>query len=501
MKPEILKVGKTPVELGTPLNAISIDLTERCNLRCTYCFCDYSINEKNTKTTNIGTDLTFELGKEIVDWFLSKEVSGSEKMLQIDFWGGEPLLKFDLMKEITAYVREQEKTSDKRVKLGFTTNIILMDEEKINWFSDNKVNYLLSCDGIGDSNAARKMVNGNNSWDVISEKLTLIKKTYSEKKLIDTEIFPAIRLTVNKFNLNKFGEDLISFFEMGFKGSFFSENFDEEWNEEDFIIFEKQLMLIIEYRLKQAKENKKFFPTKFLDDALRYHRSLVNESTRSCGSGHGFMAISTEGAIYPCHRLNKHNTQQLDWHDKYLNLGSIWENITNEELYNDINKIVPVYVDKDSLLAGTDCEACKYFNICNGGCFAVKFDNTEKLNGIVPNLCKTKEIIWNISLKEFSSLNQDPEIEAVYGSLFRKEGTCTCDSTQYINEVNNIKELLISNNLKIEDKDDLEMLNMLYLLHNHLENNILELYSLDKLEELLNIYNLFNNILQGKKDA
>ncbi len=440
MKPSEFKQGKSPKELGKKITAISIDLTEDCSLRCTYCFCDQSPSGQVSKSKNV---LSLQAGKEIIDWALSDDVS--DKELHIEWWGGEPFIQFELMKELTIYAKQKANELGKQISFGGTTNIVSLTEEKVQWIIDETKGFLLSCDGRGERNKERIFPDGSNSWSALEMKLEMVKEVYSK----NNKPLPSIRMTASSSTVEGMADDMIYFHEQGWSHVFSSENYDCTWTPEQFKQFEVECRKLSDYRFDCLKDNKKFMASKFFDDMAMHviepRKMKEDEPAWSCGAGKGYMGISVEGAIYACHRNNKHNTLDKEWHDKDRCLGSIYEGITNLELYDKINKtLIP---DK--------CKGCPVETSCLGGCIAVCKDLTNDEFGSVDNICKTKMIMYNVVLNEINQVMKLGKFQDYLKLVNTRKNrnkdhkpvSCACHSTTYTNSVKIFAEVG-------KDKDD-----------------------------------------------
>ena len=457
MKPNELKEGKTPVELGTPLSSISIDLTEGCSLRCTYCFTN--LETKNKKNNN---KLSLKIGKEIIDWFLKDSTSGTiedikkrKQPLNIDWWGGEPFLEFSLMKNLTKYAQDKAKEAGKEIKFGGTTNIVSLTEEKVNWIINNNAHFLLSCDGRGERNKERPFPNGKNSWDVMRKKLSMIMRVYKKHKV---PFMPKIRLTATPSTLKGIASDLIYFHEQDWGEIFFSENHDAEWSENDFKVFKDELNQISEYRINSLSKGK-FLTTKFFDDPVKniFANSMsdkkipANGPGWSCGAGKTFMGASVEGALYICHRTNKHDTLNKVWHDKENCLGSIYEGITNIKKYKELQELkVPALIENSPL---SHCKDCPIELTCLGGCIASLIDSTGSPSGKHAIYCTIRMTYYDIISEEIKKVILSGKLKEYLhiigvklgANKFTPQGSefhCTCNESYYTSLVRNYKHFL-----------------------------------------------------------
>lgn len=334
--------SKTVVE--SPIKAMCLHISHDCNLRCKYCFASTGDFGKGRKL------MPFEVGKAAIDFLLEKSV-GREN-LEVDFFGGEPLMNFDVVKQIVEYARSKEEEYHKNFRFTITTNGMLLDDDTIDYINKEMYNVVLSIDGRKEVNdRMRVRVDGSGCYDRILPEF---------KKLVDgrgdKEYY--VRGTYTKYNLD-FSEDVMHLYEAGF---------DEisvepviESPEEAYAITEEDLdQIYAEYdklvdRIGAIRKNGKhinFFH--FMIDLDQ--GPCVIKRLRGCGSGNEYVSITPDGDIYPCH--------QFVGHDEYK-MGNIEEGTFN----NDIKKEFAgchVY-------SKPACQECWARFYCSGGCNANNF--------------------------------------------------------------------------------------------------------------------------------
>ena len=152
-------------KLEFPINRCTIDVTENCNLRCGYCFTYFNKNFKRK-------DLPYERGVEIIDWIFKDEISQSNQ-IDLNWWGGEPLFKFDTLKRLTDYALEKSIKEGKTLSIGGTTNTTLMDKDVVDWMKRHNSYFMMSIDGPKEIQDANRpcAVKGCSSWDMIEKNL------------------------------------------------------------------------------------------------------------------------------------------------------------------------------------------------------------------------------------------------------------------------------------------------------------------------------------------
>lgn len=325
----------------SPVKAMCLHIAHDCNLRCKYCF---------ASTGDFGTGrklMPLEVGKAAIDFLLEHSV-GREN-LEVDFFGGEPLMNFDVVKEIVAYARGKEKEYGKNFRFTITTNGMLLTDDKIDYINQEMSNVVLSIDGRKEVNdRMRVRVDGSGSYDRIVE---------NYKKLVekrgDREYY--VRGTYTKYNLD-FSEDVIHLYEAGFDQVSVEPVMEEDSVE--YAITEKDLeQIYAEYdklvdRIQEIKNSGgsiNFFH--FMIDLDQ--GPCVIKRLRGCGSGNEYVAITPDGDIYPCH--------QFVGHEEYC-MGNLEEGTFREEIKQEFAG-AHVY----SKPSCRDCWAKFY---CSGGCNA-----------------------------------------------------------------------------------------------------------------------------------
>ncbi len=356
------------------IKAICLHVAHDCNLRCKYCFAA-------TGDFNLGRKLMpYNISKLAIDFLIEK--SGNRRNLEVDFFGGEPLLNFDVVKQTVEYAKKIEKEKNKNFRFTITTNGVLLDEEKINFINENMVNVVLSLDG-------RKMVNDKmritenkkGSYDLILPKF---KQLVSSRK--NKDYF--VRGTFTRHNLD-FAEDFKEIYNQGFDNISIEPVVCEKEKEyaiqeEDLPKIFKEYEKLVEYIIKERKTNKKL---NFFHYNLDFSQGpCIIKRLRGCGCGCEYLAISPEGDIYPCHQF----VGEEKW-----KMGNLIEKQFNEKLKEDFSKI--------NLLNKKECLNCwaKYY--CSGGCNANNFKYAKDMLRPYDLSCKMerKRVEAAIALKFF----------------------------------------------------------------------------------------------------
>ena len=329
--------------VAAPLKSMCLLVTMDCNLRCRYCFAeagDYGMKKRKL--------MSFETGKRALDYLL--ENSGDRENLEVDFFGGEPLMNFDVVKQLVMYGRSREKDFiNKHFRFTVTTNGILLDDEKTDFINREMSNVVLSIDGRKEVNdRMRTHINGRGTYDEIIEKY---KKLVEKRKHQNYYV----RGTFTKHNLD-FTNDVLSLAEQGFKEISAEPVVADA--KQDYALTERDLPAIFsEYeRLAQAilvsdKQGKHFNFFHFMIDLDQGPCAI--KRLRGCSSGNEYVAVTPDGDIYPCH--------QFVGVEKYR-MGNIAEGKIDSDIRNEFAAA--------NIYSKDDCKNCWAKFYCSGGCNA-----------------------------------------------------------------------------------------------------------------------------------
>ena len=351
MEEGLLYSEDTPVDLSgfnpdCHIKAMCLHVSHDCNLRCAYCFA----SQGDFHGERMVMDL--ETGKKALDFLL--ENSGNRRNLEVDFFGGEPMMNFDVVKELVSYGREREKAYGKNFRFTMTTNGLLLNDENIEYLNREMVNVVLSIDGRKEINdAMRPTVNKKDSYDTIVPNFQKLIASRGDKDYY-------IRGTFTNHNLD-FSKDVILFHDLGFEKTSM-EPVVTDPNEEYAIREEHLDQILKEYEklsedyLRIRKEDPDFLFFHYMIDLsggpCAYKKSI------GCGAGSEYVAVTPTGDIYPCH--------QFVGEEDFL-LGNVDDGIVNKDLQDHFHKADVFHKE-----ACTDCWA-KYF--CSGGCHANAYHN------------------------------------------------------------------------------------------------------------------------------
>lgn len=333
------------------LKSMCLHIAHDCNLRCGYCFASQG-DFQGTRSM-----MSPEVGKKALKYLA--ENSGNRKNLEVDFFGGEPLMNFETVKELVYYGRSLEKIHDKHFRYTITTNGVLLNDEVIDFCNEHMDNIVLSLDGRKEVNdRMRPTISGGGSYDVIVPKF---KKMIEKRGTKDYYI----RGTFTKLNLN-FAADVRHFAELGFKSTSMEPVVSEPGlpytiEESDLEIIYEQYEILAEEMLKQHGTDKEFSFFHFNVD-LDQGPCLIKRLT-GCGAGSEYAAITPEGDIYPCHQFVG---------DEDFRMGSVMDETFDTEM-GTVFKNAHVY-NKEA------CKTCWARFYCSGGCHANAYNFNGDIN-------------------------------------------------------------------------------------------------------------------------
>lgn len=323
------------------VKALCLHVAHDCNLKCKYCFAEEG--EYHGKRSLMSE----EVGKAAIDFLIKN--SGSRKNLEVDFFGGEPLMNFEVVKNIVSYGREQEKIHNKNFRFTITTNGILLDDEKLEFINKNMHNLVLSLDGRKEINDfMRPKAGGQGSYDIIVPKF---KKAAESRN--QTNYY--VRGTFTRNNLD-FYNDVIHLADLGFKQISVEPVVASE--KESYAIREEDLEKIYNEYEKLAQELYERKGTEKDFNFFHFNIDLtggpcVAKRLSGCGSGTEYLAVTPEGDLYPCHQFVG---------IEEFKMGTVYKGVTDIERREEFSKC--------NVYAKPECKKCWAKFYCSGGCAA-----------------------------------------------------------------------------------------------------------------------------------
>jgi uncharacterized protein len=342
----------------TYVKALCLNVAHTCNLSCEYCFASQG------KYNGDRAIMSYEVGQRAIDYLL--ENSGHHRNLDVDFFGGEPLMAWKVVKQIVAYARSKEKEYKKNFRFTFTTNGMMLDDEVTEFLNKEMYNVVLSLDGRKEvHDHLRKTVNGKGSYDHIVPKFQEFVKKRGDKEYY-------VRGTYTHNNVD-FTNDIFHIADLGFdKLSMEPVICDPR---EPYALTEKDLPEIYNQYEILAKEmlnrNEKGNGFTFYHYMLDLSEGpCIQKRISGCGSGTEYLAVTPWGELFPCHQFVG---------DEEYSLGNIWDGITKSETQCQFKE--------SNCYSKPECQDCWAKLYCSGGCTANALHATGSINGTYDFSC------------------------------------------------------------------------------------------------------------------
>lgn len=350
--------GALKAKTSGVIKALCLHIAHTCNLNCSYCFASQG------KYHGERALMSYEVGKRALDFLV--ENSGSRRNLEVDFFGGEPLMNFDVVKKLVEYARSIEKEKNKHFRFTLTTNGVLVDDDVIEFANREMSNVVLSLDGRKEVHDRYRVdYAGNGSWEKIVPKFQKFVKERGDKDYY-------MRGTFTHANPD-FLEDIKTMLDLGFtqlsmEPVVAAADDPSALTEDDKPIVEKQYEELAKLMLKRDKEGRPFTFYHYMIDLKG--GPCIYKRISGCGSGTEYMAVTPWGDLYPCHQFVG---------DEKFKLGDIYGGVTNKSVQNEFASC-NVYARPDC----TDCWAKLY---CSGGCAANAYHATGSVTGVYKYGC------------------------------------------------------------------------------------------------------------------
>ena len=345
---------------SSEVKALCLHICHDCNLRCRYCFADEGAYHSAREM------MSRETAKAAIDFLLKN--SGKRKVLEVDFFGGEPLMNLGVIKETVYYAKEEAAKLGKKFLFTTTTNALLLDDETIEFLNAEMENVVLSIDGRKEvHDAVRKTVNGKGSFDLIVDKFRFFRSIRGDKSYFIRGTFTSANpdFANDVLEMTKLGFDQVSVepvvlpsdHPLAIKPEQMSEILDN---------YEKLAVRYVEMRKKPETWFSFFHFVVELENGPCYKKRLVG-----CGAGSEYVAVTPDGSIYPCH--------QFAGESKYL-LGNVFEGKLNEEV-RDMYR-------NSSIFTKPVCQNCWAKYHCSGGCAANAIHYNGDINKPYAEACE-----------------------------------------------------------------------------------------------------------------
>ena len=350
--------GALKAKTSGVIKALCLHIAHTCNLNCSYCFASQG------KYHGERALMSYEVGKRALDFLV--ENSGSRRNLEVDFFGGEPLMNFDVVKKLVEYARSIEEEKNKHFRFTLTTNGVLVDDDVIEFANKEMSNVVLSLDGRKEVHDRYRVdYAGNGSWEKIVPKFQKFVKERGDKDYY-------MRGTFTHANPD-FLEDIKTMLDLGFtqlsmEPVVAAADDPSALTEDDKPIVERQYEELAKLMLKRDKEGRPFTFYHYMIDLKG--GPCIYKRISGCGSGTEYMAVTPWGDLYPCHQFVG---------DEKFKLGDIYNGVANKSIQNVFASC--------NVYARPDCADCWAKLYCSGGCAANAYHATGSVTGVYKYGC------------------------------------------------------------------------------------------------------------------
>lgn len=351
--------GHLKAKTSGVVKALCIHIAHTCNLNCSYCFASQG------KYHGDRAMMSLETGKRALDFLV--ENSGSRHNLEVDFFGGEPLMNFDVVKQMVAYARSIEKEHNKNFRFTLTTNGMLIDDDVIDFANREMSNVVLSLDGRKEIHDRYRVdYTGKGSWETIVPKFQKLVEARGGKNYYMRGTFTH----ANPDFLNDIKQMLdLGFTELSMEPVVCAEGDPSELTDDDLQIVMDQYEKLAQLMRERDKEGRPFTFYHYMIDLTG--GPCIYKRISGCGSGTEYMAVTPWGDLYPCH--------QFVGEEKFK-LGDIWSGVSNTEVVEEFASC--------NVYARPECRDCWAKLYCSGGCAANAYHSTGSIKGIYKNGCE-----------------------------------------------------------------------------------------------------------------
>lgn len=341
------------------IKALCLHVAHTCNLTCDYCFASQG------KYQGERALMSFEVGKQALDFLIAN--SGSRRNLEVDFFGGEPLMDWEVVKQLVNYARSVEKEHNKNFRFTLTTNGLLVDDDVIEFANKEMHNVVLSLDGRKEvHDRLRRTVGGHGSYDVIVPKFQKFVQSRNNTGYYvrGTYTHDNIDFTKDIFHMADLG-----FTELSMEPVVCDPKEPYALTEADLPVLFEQYEILAKDMLRREKEGKPITFYHYMIDLTG--GPCVYKRVTGCGSGTEYMAVTPWGELFPCHQFVG---------DPAYSLGDIWKGVTHPEVQDKFRKC--------NAYARPDCKDCWAKLYCSGGCAANAYHATGDIAGVYEYGCQ-----------------------------------------------------------------------------------------------------------------
>lgn len=360
------------------VKALCLHVAHDCNIRCAYCFASQG-DFKGDRSL-----MSFEVGKKALDLLVAN--SGNRRNLEVDFFGGEPLMNFEVVKQLVEYGRSIEGAHNKNFRFTLTTNGVLLNDEIMDYVNEHMSNVVLSIDGRKEVNdKMRYTISGGGTYDIIVEKFKRLVEKRKGKSYY-------LRGTFTSNNLD-FSKDVIHMADLGFYSTSVEPVVAKPSDayaitEEHIDVLKQEYEKLADEMIKRHNTEKEF---SFFHFALDMGQGpCVVKRLSGCGAGSEYLAVTPEGDIYPCHQFVG---------DEHFKMGNVMAGILDFGLTNQF-KNAHVY-NKEK------CRSCWAKFYCSGGCHANAYNFNNDIFVPYDIGCELEKKRIESSIYIYGKLNQD----------------------------------------------------------------------------------------------
>ena len=344
---------------GNVIKALCLHVAHSCNLTCSYCFASQGDFHGDRAL------MSYDVGRQALDFLVAH--SGTRKNLEVDFFGGEPLMNFGVVKQLVTYARSIEGPAGKHFRFTLTTNGMLIDDDVIDFCNREMDNVVLSLDGRREVHDRFRVDHaGRGSYDRIVPLFQKLVRARGGRNYY-------MRGTFTHFNPD-FTKDLFHMADLGFSELSMepvvcSPESPSALTSEDLEIVKREYEILAEEMLRREKEGR---PITFYHYMLDLQEGpCIYKRVSGCGSGTEYMAVTPWGDLYPCH--------QFVGDERYL-LGNVYDGVTNESLREEFRAC--------NAYSRPDCRDCWARLYCSGGCAANSMHATGSISGVYRAGCE-----------------------------------------------------------------------------------------------------------------